>query len=180
MGGIVVYPTDTAYALACHGGDKNALERIVNLRRLARHHQFTLAVRDLSELGTYAKVDNVGYRLLRRLTPGPYTFVLRATREVPRRLLHAKRRTIGMRVPDNAIAQALLAETGEPVFTTTLRLPEQTLPMTDPLEIRDALKGRVDVVIDGGILTDSLSTIVDLTGSAPEVLRQGAGELLLD
>lgn len=179
-GGIVVYPTDTAYALACHLGDKNALERIIAIRRLSKKHQFTLACRDLSELGTYARVDNAGYRLLRRVTPGPFTFVMRATREVPRRLLHVKRKTIGVRVPDNAIALALLEMVGEPLLTTTLRLPDAEQPMTDPEEIQARLNGRVDIVIDGGLASETVSTVVDLTGSQPEITREGAGDLFAE
>lgn len=176
-GGVVVYPTDTAYALGCHLGDKAAVDRIVALRRLPKNHQFTLACRDLSELGTYARVDNVGYRLLRTATPGPFTFVLKATREVPRRLLHVKRKTIGIRVPDHAVAQAMLEVLGEPILTTTLRLPDEELPLQDPQVIYDRVGKQVDVVIDAGLATDDVSTVVDLTSAHPDILRQGAGEL---
>ena len=176
-GGLVVYPTDTAYALGCHIGDKGALERIVALRRLPRHHQFTLACSDLSELGVYARVDNVSYRLLKRATPGPFTFVLRATREVPKRLVHAKRRTIGIRVPDHAVAQGLLALHGEPIMTTTLRLAEDESPLTDPEEFVERLRNRVDVILDAGMGGDEPSTVVDLTDGVPEIVRQGKGRL---
>lgn len=176
-GGVVVYPTDTAYALACHLGDKAALDRIVRLRQLDKKHQFTLACRDLSELGVYARVDNAGYRLLRRLTPGPYTFVMKATRDVPRRLLHPKRKTIGLRVPDNVIAQEILAGVGEPLMTTTMQLPGQDEALGDPYDIFEAVGRQVDLVVDGGILGTDVSTVLDLTDGAPQIIRQGLGEL---
>lgn len=176
-GGLVVYPTDTAYAVGCHIGDKNALERIVALRRLDKKHQFTLACSDLSELGTYAAVDNINYRLLKRLTPGPFTFVLRATREVPKRLIDTKRRTIGIRVPDHPIAQQLLSLMGEPIMTTTLRLDGEEAPFTDAEEIHREIGKQVDVVIDGGTCSVEPSTVVDLTTHSPEILRQGKGDL---
>lgn len=176
-GGLVVYPTDSAYALACHIGDKQALERIVALRRLSKHHQFTLACRDLSELGTYARVDNVSYRLLKRATPGPFTFILRASKEVPKRLIHAKRRTIGIRVPSNPTAQVLLELMGEPIMTTTLRLGGADEPFTDAQDIVNEIGRQVDVIIDGGYCGDELSTVVDLTGTTPEIVRQGIGDL---
>ena len=176
-GGLVVYPTDTAYAVGCHIGDKNALERIVALRRLDKKHQFTLACSDLSELGTYAVVDNINYRLLKRVTPGPFTFVLRATREVPKRLIDTKRRTIGIRVPDHPIAQQLLALMGEPIMTTTLRLAGEEDPFTDATEIHSEIGKQVDVVLDGGICSVEPSTVVDLTTPSPEILRQGKGDL---
>ena len=176
-GGLVVYPTDTAYAVGCHIGDKNALERIVALRRLDKKHQFTLACSDLSELGTYAVVDNINYRLLKRVTPGPFTFVLRATREVPKRLIDTKRRTIGIRVPDHPIAQQLLALMGEPIMTTTLRLDGEEDPFTDAEEIHREIGKQVDVVLDGGTCSVEPSTVVDLTTHSPEILRQGKGDL---
>lgn len=176
-GGLVVYPTDTAYAIGCHIGDKSALERIMALRRLDKRHQFTLACSDLRELGVYARVDNANYRLLKRVTPGPFTFVLRATRDVPKRLIHAKRRTIGLRVPDHPIAAQLLALMGEPIMTTTLRLADEEHPLTDAQEIHERLGSQVDVVLDGGICGVELSTVVDLTGPNPEIIRQGKGEL---
>ncbi len=174
-GGLVVYPTDTAYALACHIGDKSALDRLVAIRRLSRHHQFTIACRDLSELGTYARVDNSSYRLLRRLTPGPYTFILPATREVPKRLIHAKKRTIGIRVPDHAVALALLELLGEPLMTTTLRLPDETDPLTDSHDIFERVGNQVDLILDAGICGTEPSTVVDLCGGAPEIVREGKG-----
>jgi tRNA threonylcarbamoyl adenosine modification protein (Sua5/YciO/YrdC/YwlC family) len=178
-GGIVVYPTDTTYAVACHIGDKKALDRIIALRRLSKRHKFTLACRDLSELGMYARVDNVGYRLLKRYTPGPFTFVLRATREVPRRLLDQKRRTIGIRVPDNAVAQGLLGVMAAPLMSTTLRLPDAEFPLTDAQEILARVGKLVDVVLDGGPCGVEGSTVVDLTSPMPEILRQGVGVLEL-
>ena len=178
-GGLVVYPTETAYAVACHIGDKSALERIVALRRLSKRHQFTLACRDLSEIATYARVDNSAYRLLKRYTPGPFTFVLRATREVPKRLVHEKRRTIGMRVPEHTIAQALLELMGEPLMTTTLRLPDDAYPLSDADEIYEKLSKVVDVVIDGGACGLESSTVVDLTDTPPVVLREGKGKIEL-
>ena len=176
-GGLVVYPSDTTYALACHLGDKRALERIVALRRLHKNHQFTLACRDLSELGTYARVDNANYRLLKRATPGPFTFILRATKEVPKRLVHAKRRTIGIRVPGNPIAQLLLELMGEPVMTTTLRLHDADEPFMDPHAIQEAIGKQVEVILAGGIAGVEGSTVVDLTGAVPEIVRQGLGDL---
>jgi tRNA threonylcarbamoyl adenosine modification protein (Sua5/YciO/YrdC/YwlC family) len=174
-GGLVVYPTDTTYAIGCHIGDKGALERIVRLRRLRDDHQFTLMCRDLSDLGTYARVDNASYRLLRRYTPGPFTFVLQATREVPRRLVHPKRRTIGLRVPANQIARELLETLAEPLMTTTLRLPEDEFPLQEASQILEKVGRLVDVVIDGGMGGLDPSTIVDLTESVAQVTRQGVG-----
>lgn len=175
-GGLVVYPTDTTYALGCHIGDKNALDRVRQLRRLDKHHDLTLVCRDLSELGTYARVDNVAYRILKRLTPGPFTFLLPATREVPRRLVHPKKKTIGLRVPDNPIALGLLEALGEPMMTTTMRLPDEELPLLDPEEFRERLEHAVDLVIDGGVGGMDPTTVVDLTVAGGEVLRTGAGE----
>jgi tRNA threonylcarbamoyl adenosine modification protein (Sua5/YciO/YrdC/YwlC family) len=149
-GGVVVYPTDSAYALGCHIGDKDALDRIRTMRQLDKHHNFTLMCRDLSELATYARVDNAVYRLIKNHTPGAYTFILEATAEVPRRLLHPKRKTIGLRVPDNPIALALLAELDEPIMTSSLLMPGDEYPMTDPYDIRDVLEHHVDSIIDGG------------------------------
>lgn len=175
-GGIVVYPTDSAYALGCHIGDKMALDRIRLMRRLDKHHNFTLMCRDLSEIATYARVDNQVFRLLKTLTPGPYTFILTATSEVPRRLLHPKRKTIGLRVPDNVIAQKLLEELNEPLMTSTLLLPGEEYPMTDPYDIRETLEHQVELVIDGGFCGLEPTTVVDLTGPTPELVRQGKGD----
>ncbi len=176
-GGVVVYPTDTAFALGCHLGDKAALERILRIRQLSKKHQFTIACRDLSALGSYAKVDNAGYRLIKRLTPGPYTFVMQASREVPRRLLHVKRRTIGIRVPDNPVALGLLECLQEPLLTTTLRIEGEDEPLADGHEIYERLGKVVDVVLDDGSQRRDSSTVLDLTGSSPEIIRQGAGDV---
>lgn len=175
-GGVIVYPTDSAYALGCRIGDRTAMERIAAVRKLASDHQFTLACRDLSEIATYAQVGTPDFRLMKGLTPGPYTFVLPATREVPKRLLHAKRRTIGIRVPANPIARALLEAVGAPLLTTTLILPGGGPPLTDPEEIRALLEHQVDLVIDGGLGEDAVTTVVDLVGPEPVVLRQGKGD----
>lgn len=174
-GGLVVYPTDTTYALGCQIGDKAALERIKLIRRLDKHHHMTLLCRDLSELGTYARVDNAAYRILKRLTPGPFTFLLPATREVPRRLVHAKKKTIGLRVPGNPIALGLLEALGEPMMTTTMILPGEEQPLVDPLDIRERLERSVDLIIDGGFCGVAQTTVVDLTVPGGEVVRQGAG-----
>lgn len=174
-GGIIVYPTDSSYALGCHIGDKTAMERLQRIRQTDKDHNFTLVCRDLSELATYAKVDNHAFRLMKSLTPGPYTFVLRATNEVPRRLQHAKRKTIGLRVPDHNIAQALLASLGEPIMSSTLILPNCELPETEAEEIRDKLEQVVDLVIDGGNCGFEPTTVIDLTEEMPKVLRHGKG-----
>ncbi|MCB1686358.1 MAG: L-threonylcarbamoyladenylate synthase [Pseudomonadales bacterium] len=175
-GGLVVFPTDTAYALGCHIGDKQALERIRKLRKLDKHHHLTLMCRDLSEISLYARVDDANYRILKHLTPGPFTFLLPATREVPRRLVHPKRRTIGLRVPSNPIILGLLEALGEPIMSTTLRLPDAELPLVDPEEIRSQLERQVDLVIDGGPGGLVATTIVDLTRRPAEIIRQGLGE----
>jgi tRNA threonylcarbamoyl adenosine modification protein (Sua5/YciO/YrdC/YwlC family) len=175
-GAVIVYPTDSGYALGCLIGDKDAIERIRQIRRLDERHNFTLVCRDLSEIATYAKVDNSTYRLLKLLTPGAYTFILDATREVPRRLQHPKRKTIGIRVPDNAIAQALLAELGEPLMSTTLILPGDELPLTDPYEFRGQLERQVDLIIDGGYGDLEPTTVIDLVDGVPVVVRQGKGD----
>jgi len=174
-GGVVVYPTDSGYALGCRLGEKNAVDQIRRIKKVDDKHHLTLVCRDLSELSRYAKVDNVAYRLIKSHTPGPYTFILKATSEVPRRLLHAKRKTIGLRVPDNRIAQDMLGSLNEPIMSSTLILPGEDMPMTDPYEIRDLLGNQVDAVIDGGFCGMEETTIVDFTGDAPEVVREGAG-----
>lgn len=175
-GGVVVYPTDSAYAIGCHLNDKNALDRIRAIRKLDKNHNLTLVCRDLSDVGVYAKVDNSAYRYLKAHTPGAYTFILKATGEVPRRLLHEKRRTIGLRVPDNAIAQALLTAMGEPMMSCSLILPGELLPMTDPYEIREQLEHHVDLIIDGGFCGFDPTTVVDLQEGVPVLIRQGAGK----
>jgi tRNA threonylcarbamoyl adenosine modification protein (Sua5/YciO/YrdC/YwlC family) len=174
-GGVVVVPTDSSYAIACHLDDKGAVERIQRIRQLDKHHNFTLLCRDLSEIATYARVDNSAYRLLKARTPGPYTFLLRATAEVPRRLQHPKRKTIGIRVPDHAILHALLIEHGQPLMSTSLILPGAEFPETDAVDIREKLERQVDLIIDGGHCGVEPTTVVDLTEAAPRVIRQGRG-----
>jgi tRNA threonylcarbamoyl adenosine modification protein (Sua5/YciO/YrdC/YwlC family) len=173
--GLVVYPTDSSYALGCHVGDKRGMERIRRIRALDSRHNFTLVCRDLSEIATYAKIDNSAYRLLKSLTPGPYTFILRATHEVPRRLQNPKRKTIGIRIPDHAITQALLDELGEPLMSSTLILPGRDMPETDAEQIREQLEHDVDLVIDGEHCGFEPTTVIDMTSGAAEVLRQGCG-----
>jgi tRNA threonylcarbamoyl adenosine modification protein (Sua5/YciO/YrdC/YwlC family) len=178
-GGIVALPTDSSYALVCHLDDKGAVDRLRRLRGVDEKHHLTLLCRDLSEIGTYARVDNTQYRLLKAATPGPYTFILEATREVPRRLSHPSRKTIGLRVPEHAIAQALLAELGQPLIGTTLILPGSEEPLNDPDDIRDALQKQVELVIDGGSCSLQPTTVVDLSGAGPVVLREGRGDVSL-
>ena len=173
--GLVVYPTDSSHALGCHVGDKCSMERIRRIRALDNKHNFTLVCRDLSEIATYAKVDNSTYRLLKSLTPGPYTFILRATHEVPRRLQNPKRKTIGIRVPDHPVVQALLDELGEPLMSSTLILPGKDMPETDAHEIRELLEHDVDLVIDGGHCGIEPTTVIDMTSGAPQVVREGCG-----
>lgn len=175
-GGIVAYPTDSAYALGCHIGDKAALDRIRRIRKVDDSHNFTLMCRDLSELATYAKVDNLAYRLLRNHTPGSYTFILKASSEVPRRLKNPKRKTIGLRVPDNNIVLALLAELAEPLMSVTLIMPGDEDPLIDPYEIRELLEHEVDLVIDGGYCGLEPTTVVDLVDNVPVVTRIGKGD----
>ncbi len=175
-GGIVAYPTDSSYALGCHLDDKAAAERIRRIRGVDERHHFTLVCRDLSQLALYAKVDNASFRLLKAYTPGPYTYILPATREVPRRLQHPRRKTIGLRVPQHTIAQALLAELGEPLMSSTLILPGESLPLSDPEEIRAALEHQVDLVIDGGACGLEPTTVVDLETPVPHILRHGRGD----
>lgn len=176
-GGVVVYPTDSAYAIGCHLGDKNAIDRIRRIRKLEDRHNFTLVCRDLSEIASYARVDNAAYRLLKHCTPGAYTFILRATSEVPRRLMHPRRKTVGLRVPDNNITQALLADLGEPMMSVTLIMPGDEYPLIDPYEIRELLQHDVDLVIDGGYCGMEATTVVDLVEDAPLVLRAGKGDI---
>ena len=175
-GGVIVFPTDSAYAIGCQLDDKQAVDRIKRIRRLDDKHNFTLMCRDLSDVGVFAKVGNTQYRLLKQFTPGAYTFILEATSEVPRRLLHPKRKTIGMRVPDNPIVQELLAELGEPIMSSTLILPGEEDPMTDPEEIRDRLEHELDLIIDGGFCGLEATTVVNMTGDVPEVTREGKGD----
>ena len=176
-GGIVALPTDSSYALVCHLDDKGAVDRLRRIRGIDERHHLTLLCRDLSDISTYARVDNRQYRLLKAATPGPYTFILEATREVPRRLSHPSRKTIGLRVPEHAIAQALLAELQQPLLGTTLMLPGSDQPMNDPDEIREALQKQVELVIDGGACSLLPTSVIDLTGESPVVLREGRGDL---
>jgi tRNA threonylcarbamoyl adenosine modification protein (Sua5/YciO/YrdC/YwlC family) len=174
--GVIVYPTDSSYALGCHLGDKSALEKIRRIRRTERDHDFTLVCRDLSEIATYARVDNWAYRLVRSLTPGPYTFILKATHEVPKRLQDPKKRSIGIRVPNHKIVAELLDVVGEPIMSSTLLLPGEELPLTDPEDIRERLEKQVDAIIDGGICGLEPTTVLDLSDGKVTVLRQGKGE----
>lgn len=176
QGGVVVYPTDCAYALGCHMGDKSAVDRIRRIRKLDDKHNFTLVCQDLSDLSIYAKVDNSTYRLLKAHTPGAYTFILRATGEVPRRLLHPKRRTIGLRIPNDPITLALLDQLGEPLISTSLILPGDEYPLTEPYDIRETLQHSVDLVIDGGYCGMEETTVISLTDEIPEVIRVGVGD----
>lgn len=175
-GGVIAYPTDSCYALGCAIGAKNAMERIQQIRQAGKRHFFTVICRDLSEIARFARVDNWQYRLLKAYTPGPYTFVLSATREVPRRLLDERRRTVGIRVPDHAVVRALLKEFAEPLMSTTLLLPGDELPMTDARDIESRIGHAVDLILDAGNCGLEPSTIVDLSGSAPQLLRAGKGD----
>ena len=176
-GGLIAYPTDSCYALGCRLGDAKALGRLRRLRGMDEKHHLTLMCRDLSEIAAYAIVDNVQYRLLKAATPGAYTFILRATREVPRRLLHPRRKTIGVRVPDHVVAHALLAELGQPMLSATLTLPGAAIPPSDAQAIRAALEHDLDLVIDGGSCGALPTTVIDLTTDVPQVLRRGKGSL---
>ena len=172
----MIYPTDSVYAIGCHLGDKSALERIRSIRQLDKNHNFTLVCRDLSELGSYARVENSAFRLLKSKTPGPFTFILNATSEVPKRLQHPKRKTIGIRVPNSAIVKALLEELREPIMSVTLTMPDDQYPLTDPYEIKQLMNHHVDVIIDGGYCGLEPTTVIDLTDHTPRLLRQGAGD----
>jgi tRNA threonylcarbamoyl adenosine modification protein (Sua5/YciO/YrdC/YwlC family) len=175
QGGVIVYPTDSSYALGCHIGDKNALTRLRRIRQIDEKHNLTLVCRDLSEISTYAKIDNTDYRLLKSLTPGPYTFILPGTSEVPRRLMHPKRRHIGIRVMDHPIVNALLDELGQPLMSCTLIMPGEELPVTDADDIRSQLEKQVDLIIDGGHCGIEPTTVIGLTGEVPVLHRQGKG-----
>ncbi|MFK8081161.1 MAG: L-threonylcarbamoyladenylate synthase [Granulosicoccus sp.] len=177
-GGVVVYPTDSCYALGCHVGDKQAMERIARIRKIDTKHNFTLVCRDLSDIATYARVDNTTFRTLKSLTPGPYTFLLRATNEVPRRLQNPKRKTIGIRIPDNTICQDLLEELGEPLMSSTLIMPDKDLPETDPEEIRDQLEKHVDLIIGGGNCGFEPTSVLSVGDNGEmEITRRGRGDL---
>lgn len=178
-GGVIAYPTDSSYALGCLIGNKEPIERIRRIRRLGDKHNLTLVCSDLSEIAAYAKVDNTAYRLLKALTPGPYTFIFRATHEVPRRLQHPRRKTIGIRVPDHGIAQAILKELGEPLLSSTLILPGEELPLSEPEDMRERLQHDVDLVIDGGGCGLELTTVVDMVEGVPQLVRRGKGDASL-
>ncbi|GAO37330.1 translation factor Sua5 [Sulfuricella sp. T08] len=176
-GGVIAYPTDASYALGCGLGDKEAQQRIRAIRGVDEDHPLTLVCRDLAEISVYAKVDNRQFRLLKANTPGCYTFILEATREVPKRLQHPKRKTIGLRVPDHPILQALLAELGGPLLSTTLQLPGDDQPLNDPYDIRDLLERQVDLVVDGGYGDVDTTTVIDLSGETPVLVRAGKGDI---
>lgn len=178
-GGVIAYPTDSSYALGCHIGDKAAMERIRHIRQVDDHHNFTLVCRDLSEIALYARVNNTDYRILKANTPGPYTFILTASREVPRRLQNPKRKTIGIRIPDNVITQAILEELNEPLMSSTLILPGETVPMSDPEDIRETLQHDLDLVIDGGHCGLEPTTVVILENGEAEIARVGCGDIAM-
>ena len=175
QGSVIVYPTDSSYALACHLNDKQALDKIRRIRQLDDKHNFTLVCKDLTQIAHFAKISNDAHRLIKALTPGPFTFILDATREVPRRLQHPKKKTIGIRIPDNAITQYLIEELGEPLFSSTLILPGENESPADAYDIRDRLEHDLDLVIDGGIIEYEPTTIISCSGHTPEIVRQGKG-----
>jgi tRNA threonylcarbamoyl adenosine modification protein (Sua5/YciO/YrdC/YwlC family) len=176
-GGLIAYPTDSSYAFGCHIGDKRAMDRIRRIRRTDKNHNFTLVCSDLSEISTYARVDNWAYRMLKAMTPGPYTFILPATREVPKRLQHPKRRTIGLRVPDHQLVRAVLEALGEPIMSSTLLLPGDDLPLTDPHEIEERIGHDIDLIIDAGPTGIEPTSVIDLSEDRVEVLRIGRGDV---
>lgn len=175
-GGVIVYPTDSGYALGCHIGDKKALERICQIRGIDMDHDFALVCRDLSELSEYAKVDNTAFRLMKNNTPGAYTFIFKGTKEVPKRLLNPKKKTIGIRIPNNVIAQALLAELNEPLISTTLIMPNEDMAEYDPEHIRDILEKRVDLILNGGYLGEHPTTVIDFSEGEVTIIREGEGD----
>ncbi|WP_456417920.1 L-threonylcarbamoyladenylate synthase [Thiolapillus sp.] len=178
-GGVIIYPTDSSYAIGCQVGDKAAMDRIRRIRRLDDRHNFTLVCRDLSEISLYTKLGNQQYRLIKGLTPGPYTFILKATKQVPKRLMHPKRKTIGIRIPDNRIALALLDELDEPILSSTLILPGEELPMMDPYDMKQTLESQVDLIIDGGYCGYDPTTVVVMEDDEPWVARHGKGDASL-
>jgi tRNA threonylcarbamoyl adenosine modification protein (Sua5/YciO/YrdC/YwlC family) len=178
-GGVIVYPTDSSYAIGCHIGDKSAMDRIRRIRRLGDDHNFTLVGRSLSELSAYTKLDNRAHRLVKNLTPGPYTMILTATKQVPKRLMHPKRKTIGIRIPDNRVALALLEELNEPLLSSTLILPGEDMPMMDPYEMNQTLGHAVDLIIDGGYCGYEATSVIDLHVDPPKLLRAGKGDVSL-
>ncbi len=177
QGGLIAYPTDSSFAFGCHIGDKKAMDRIQRIRKTDKHHNFTLVCSDLSEISLYARVENWAYRLIKSLTPGPYTFILPATREVPKRLQNPKRRTIGLRVPDHPIVNSMLQSLGEPIMSSTLLLPGDDLPLTDVVEIEERIGDRIDLIVDGGPTGVEPTTVVDLSSGNIEVLREGRGDI---
>jgi len=177
QGGVVIYPTDSGYAIGCALDEKKSADRIRRIRKLDKHHNFTLVCRDLSEISQYAIVDNINYRLIKSVTPGAYTFILKASREVPKRIQNPKRKTIGIRIPDNIVTQNLLDELRQPIMSCTLILPNNDLPMIDPYQIRLALEEQVDLIIDGGYSGHNPTTVVDLMEERPQILRQGQGKV---
>jgi len=176
-GGLIAYPTDSSYALGCHIGDKHAMDRIRRIRRTDKHHNFTLVCSDLSEISLYARIDNWAYRLIKSLTPGPYTFILQATREVPKRLQNPRRKTIGIRVPDHAIVQAMLGALGEPIMSSTLTLPGDDTPLTDVDEIEARIGHQIDMIVDGGGAGIEPTSVIDLSEGSINVLREGRGDI---
>jgi len=176
-GGLIAYPTDSSYAFGCHIGDKRAIDRIHRIRRTVKNHNFTLVCSDLSEISIYARVENWAYRLIKSMTPGPYTFILPATREVPKRLQNPKRRTIGLRVPDHPLVHAVLERLGEPIMSSTLTLPGDSMPLTDPFEIEDRIGHEIDAIVDAGPTGIEPTSVLDMTGGAVEVLRAGRGDV---
>jgi tRNA threonylcarbamoyl adenosine modification protein (Sua5/YciO/YrdC/YwlC family) len=176
-GGLIAYPTDSSYAFGCHIGDKRAMDRIRRIRRTDKNHNFTLVCSDLSEISAYARVDNWAFRMIKSMTPGPYTFILPATREVPKRLQNPKRRTIGLRVPDHPLVHAVLESLGEPIMSSTLTLPGDDRPITDPLEIEERIGHQVDLIIDAGPTGIEPTSVIDLSGGTVEVLRIGRGDV---
>lgn len=176
-GGLIAYPTDSSYAFGCHIGDKRAMDRIRRIRRTDKNHNFTLVCSDLSEIGTYARVDNWAYRLIKAMTPGPYTFILPATREVPKRLQHPKRRTIGLRVPDHTLVRAMLKALGEPIMSSTLLLPGDELPLTDANDIQERIGHEIDLIIDAGPTGIEPTSVIDLSEGTARVLRVGRGDV---
>jgi len=179
QGGVVVYPTDSGYAIGCGLGEKKAMDRILTIRRVDKNHNFTLVCKDLSEIATFARVDNTAFRMIRSLTPGPFTFIFKGTKEVPKRVLNDKRKTIGIRVPDNKIALSILEELGEPLMSSTLLLPGDEFAESDPDEIRNRLEKQVDLIIHGGYLGEKPTSVVDFSDGEPVVIRQGEGDISL-
>jgi len=177
MGGLIAYPTDSSYAFGCHIGDKQAIDRIHRIRRTDKKHNFTLVCSDLSEISAYARIDNWAYRLIKSMTPGPYTFILPATREVPKRLQNPKRRSIGLRVPDHPLVHAMLEELGEPIMSSTLSLPGDNMPLIDPVDIEERIGHQIDAIIDAGPTGIEPTSVLDMTGGAVEVLRVGRGDV---